>query len=166
MQFNMMCQVADQYNYSGFTNHINLTSFPGHSEVVPGMANVMDMNSFYIPLRGTSSPYAQNKHLPKSEEKLPKNDIPKLSDSQTSTNSQTGFGSTTDKVLESLNEGQKHKLEDNVYNAMTNPVIKVKKIKLEAAVPTIKKTEKRQLPVVQMGQGNKKVKKTHKFTVI
>ena len=84
----------------------------------------MKMSSFYTPLRGSPSPYAPSKQLPKSEEK-PKIDI---SESQTIANSQTGSGSVANKVLESLNEGQKHKLENNIYNAMTSPVIKVKKL--------------------------------------
>ena len=165
MYYRLLSQISPQYNHSGYTDHLHLTSFPGQSLIVPGFGNIMKMSSFYTPLRGSPSPYAQSKQLPKSEEKLPKIDI---SESQTIANSQTGSGSVANKVLESLNEGQKHKLEDNIYNAMTSPVIKVKKIKLEPAhiSPPITKAVKREILNVQTGQGNKKTKKTHKFSVI
>ena len=165
MYYRLLSKISKQYNHTGYADHLNLTSFPGQSLIVPGMGHIMKMSTFYTPLRGLPSPYAQNKQLPKSEEKLPKIDI---SDSQTKASSQTGSGSVANKVLESLNEGQKHKLEDNIYNAMTSPVIKVKKIKLEASniVPVIKKAVKRETSNLQTGQGGKKTKKTHKFSVI
>ena len=85
---------------------------------------------------------------------------------------QTGFGET-DKVLENLNQGQKHKLENDVYNAMTNPLIKIKKMKFSPSPPIvvpkvepIVKSEKS----VHSGNGAKTtaktMKKSHKFNVI
>ena len=44
MQYSLMCEIVDQYSYSGYTDHINLTSFPGQSLQVPGMGNIININ--------------------------------------------------------------------------------------------------------------------------
>ena len=175
MRYTLLSQISQQYCHTGFVDHMHLTSFPGESLQVPGWGMIMNMNTFYTPLNGSPSPYSQHKEMAKNEEKLA---LPKIDISikpEPIPKSQTGFGNT-ETVLQNLNQAQKHKLEDNVYSAMTNPVIKIKKTKFEpasASVPKIEpihdseknvKTKKR--INLQTGNGSKKMKTAHKFNVI
>ena len=140
MRYTLLSQISQQYCHTGFVDHIHLTSFPGESLQVPGWGMIMNMNTFYTPLNGSPSPYSQHKEMAKNEEKL---GLPKIDISikpESIPKSQTGFGNT-ETVLQNLNQAQKHKLEDNVYSAMTNPVIKIKKTKFEPASASVPKIE-------------------------
>ena len=168
MRYTLLSQISKQYCHTGFVDHINLTSFSGQSQQVPGWGMIMNMNTFYTPLMGSPSPYSQHKEMAKIDKKLPAIDI--SSKPETILKSQTGAGNT-EVVLQSLNQAQKHKLEDNVYSAMTSPVIKIKKTQfVPPAAPKnndsekIVKTKKR--TNVQTGSGSKKLKTAHKFNVI
>lgn len=167
MRYTLLSQISNQYCHTGFVDHINLTSFPGQSQQIPGWGMIMNMNTFYTPLMGSPSPYSQHKEMAKSEEKLPTIDI--SIKPETISKSQTGSGNT-EIVLQSLNQAQKHKLEDNVYSAMTSPVIKIKKTQFLPAAAKNDDSEKiveaKKRTNVQTGIGSKKLKTAHKFNVI
>ena len=175
MQYRLLSKIAPQCNDSGFVEHINLSSFQSESLQIPGFGKIANMSTFYLPLRGSSSPYQQNKTIHKEELVAPVINIKIAPETETITKSQTGFRKT-DLVLESLNETQKHKLEDNVYEAMTNPVIKIKKAKFNPVSVSEKpkltpKLETNAIPAQKdkIGKGAqkaKKIKTAHKFNVI
>ena len=177
MPYKLLSKISPQYNNTGFVNNINLSSYQGESLQIPGFGKIATNNTFYLPLHGgVTSPYLQNKHVHENETNPVKMEVDSLP--ETLPKSQTGFG--TSSVLESLNQGQKHKLEDNVYSAMTSPVIKIKKIKydpsiLEPATAVVKneenaatavvKKEKYETRSAQKGKGGKN-NQSHKFKVI
>lgn len=165
MQYKLLTKISPQYSNSGFVDSINLSNFQSESLQTPGFGKIATNNTFYVPLRGgVSSPYLQSKLVSEDDKKSMKMEVSSLP--ETMPKSQTGFG--TSKVLESLNQGLKHKLEDNVYSAMTNPVIKIKKTKFNPLnvkpAAAIVKAEKFETPKVQSGKGKKN--HSHKFKVI
>lgn len=172
MQYRLLSKIAPQYSYSGFVDHVNLSNFQSESLQTPGIGKIANMSTFYTPLRGSSSPYVQSKQLKKEEIISPKMEIDSAPKTETMPKGQTGFGKT-ELVLESLNQTQKHKLDDEVYNAMTQPVIKIKKTKYEPPSPVPKpmsehiiKAEKLTAPKTVTGKGAVSKAKKHKFNVI
>lgn len=171
MQYKLLSKIAPQRNNVGFVEHLNLSNFQSESLQIPGFGKIANMSTFYLPLQGSSSPYQQNKELQKEVKVAPKIESENLK-TETLPTTQTGFGKS-DLVLESLNQAQKHKLEDNIYNAMTNPVIKIKKTKYEPTTVSSKvksetETNIRSEPMQtnKIGKGSKKLKSAHKFSVI
>jgi hypothetical protein len=165
MQYKLFTKISPQYNNSGFVNNINLSNFQSESLQIPGFGKIATNNTFYLPLHGAvSSPYLQNKLVNENVKKTIKMEVDNLPEAMPK--SQTGFG--TSKVLEFLNQGQKHKLGDNVYSAMTSPVIKIKKTKFDPSIvkpaTALVKTKTNETPKAQVGKGKKN--QSHKFKVI
>ena len=167
MPYKLLSKISPQYNNTGFVNNINLSNFQSESLQIPGFGKIATNNTFYLPLHGAvSSPYLQNKHVHENDKKNLKMEIDSLP--ETVPKSQTGFG--TSAVLESLNQGQKHKLEDNIYSAMTSPVIKIKKTKFDPSTvkpstATVKSEQNPTAAKTQIGKGGKK-NTSHKIKVI
>ena len=167
MQYKLLSKIAPQCNSVGFAEHLNLSNFQSESLQIPGYGKIANMSTFYLPLRGSSSPYQQNKKLQKDEIVAPKIETESVK-TETLPTTQTGFGQSN-LVLENLNQAQKH----NVYSAMTNPVIKIKKMKFDPStvlsqVKSETKTniQSEPLQTKKIGKGSKKLKSAHKFSVI
>jgi hypothetical protein len=171
MQYKLLSKIAPQCNSVGFAEHLNLSNFQSESLQIPGFGKIANMSTFYLPLRGSTSPYQQNKKLQKDEKVAPKIETESVK-TETLPITQTGFGQS-DLVLENLNQAQKHKLEDNVYSAMTNPVIKIKKMKFDPSTvlsqvkpETKTNIQSEPMQIKKIGKGSKKLKSAHIFSVI
>ena len=164
MPYNLLSKIAPQYSNSGFVNNINLSKFQGDSVQTPGFGRIAASSTFYLPLRGSLSAYEQTKLVTDVQTKPTPMEIEVLPET---IKPQTGFGQT-DKVLELLYQGQKHKLEDNVYGAMTSPIIKIKKVKFNPVITKVEPAIVKSENFAKSGKGSSKTlkKSAHKFNVI